>query len=100
MTTVKEDSTDAIAEDRVLYMDNLPSSMSEERFASIWAAYCPEKTIFRQHQTGTKTGYGFVTFPTPELATSAISKMGSMFLEGHQPRVQLAKKMEDLTSDK
>jgi len=88
-------------EGRELYVDNLPASTNQDKFTAMFIRFGNlQKCVFRQHQTGTRTGYGFVTFETKDQARAAVDAVNQTFIDGHNVRVSFAKPLQQLVSDK
>lgn len=84
-------------------MDNLPSSMDEEKFKELFLPYTKIGRInsvkFLRHMTGHETGYGFVEFSHEEDGRLAIQALNGKVIDNHHVRVIRAKAPKQVISD-
>jgi len=84
------------------FVDNLPSTMTAERFRELFEPFAKQGTIslkFLKHRTGSETGYGFVEFSTEADGKSAISQLNGRIIEGHSIRVTKARPPKQALSE-
>merc|ERR1719150_1290616 len=84
------------------FVDNLPSTMTAERFRELFEPFAKQGTIslkFLKHRTGSETGYGFVEFSTEADGKSAISGLNGRIISGHSIRVTKARPPKQALSE-
>jgi len=77
---------------KVIFVDNLPSSMDKNKFIDLFRSYGIIVDIkFLKHTTGAETGYGFVEFADWEDGRKAINDLNWQLIENRNIRVSWAK---------
>eukprot|EP01083_Nonionella_stella_P220632 789181_1 len=83
-----------------IYVDNLPTNMTEDGFAELFAPFGELASCkFLKHRTGGETGYGFVSFHDPQASRDAINGVNGTMVYGHKIRVTDAKPESQLLSE-
>jgi len=77
---------------KVIFVDNLPSSMDKNGFIELFRSYGIIVDVkFLKHKTGAETGYGFVEFEDWEDGRKAINDLNWQMIENRNIRVSRAK---------
>jgi len=77
---------------KVIFVDNLPSSMDKNGFIELFRSYGIIVDVkFLKHKTGAETGYGFVEFADWEDGRKAINDLNWHMIENRNIRVSRAK---------
>jgi len=77
---------------KVIFVDNLPSSMDKNGFIELFRSYGIIVDVkFLKHKTGAETGYGFVEFEDWEDGRKAINDLNWHAIENRNIRVSRAK---------
>jgi len=77
---------------KVIFVDNLPSSMDKNGFIELFRSYGIIVDVkFLKHKTGAETGYGFVEFEDWEDGRKAINDLNWHTIENRNIRVSRAK---------
>jgi len=77
---------------KVIFVDNLPSSMDKNGFIDLFRSYGVIVDFkFLKHKTGAETGYGFVEFGDWEDGRKAIHELNWKLIEQRNIRVSRAK---------
>merc|ERR1719433_617150 len=89
--------------DKVVFVDNLASTVSRERFIELFLPYARSGKLkdfkFLRHKTGAETCYGFVEFENEEDGKRAIAELNWKLLDGRNIRVSRAKPPSTRVSD-
>jgi len=90
--------------DRIIFVDNLPSSIMKKDFINLFTPFAKHGRIidvkFLKHKTGAETGYGFVEFEAEEDGRRAIQDLNWKFIESRNIRVSKAKPPSNRVSDR
>ena len=80
-----------------IYIGNLPFSTTEEQLRERFAEHgqVEEVTVVTDRYTGRSRGFGFVTMPDSDEATTAIEALNSSELDGRMLTVNEARPRRD-----
>ena len=77
----------------ILYVGNLPFSLTEEGFKEIFEAYGEVKSanIIVDRYSNQSRGFGFIEMDTPETAAKALEETNGKEVSGRELKVSFAK---------